>query len=189
MAADHRVLILLAHPVLEKSNVNAPLAEAALGVDGVTVHDLYETYPDFCIDRQAEQERLLDHRVLVLQHPLYWYSAPALLKEWLDIVLEHGFAYGGDGSGLSGRLMMNAVSAGSTREEFEGDGGPAHVEQLLTPFASTADYCGMRYLPPFVTYATGTLGAAALRDAAGQYRALLTRLTGADVFEETHRDG
>lgn len=29
-----------------------------------------------------------------MQHPFYWYSTPALLKEWQDLVLEHGWAYG-----------------------------------------------------------------------------------------------
>jgi glutathione-regulated potassium-efflux system ancillary protein KefG len=61
--------------------------------------DLYETYPDFAIDIEAEQEKLLTaHDVIALQFPLYWYSTPALLKEWLDLVWLHGFAYGEDGN-------------------------------------------------------------------------------------------
>jgi glutathione-regulated potassium-efflux system ancillary protein KefG len=32
--------------------------------------------------------------VIVFQHPLYTYSCPALLKEWLDRVLSRGFSSG-----------------------------------------------------------------------------------------------
>ena len=63
-------------------------------VDGVELRDLYELYPDFYIDVAAEQEALGRSDVIVLQHPFYWYSTPAMLKEWQDLVLEHGFAYG-----------------------------------------------------------------------------------------------
>ena len=63
-------------------------------MEGVRLHDLYEAYPDFLIDVEAEQALLLEHDVIVFQHPVYWYSSPAILKEWQDLVLEHGFAYG-----------------------------------------------------------------------------------------------
>jgi glutathione-regulated potassium-efflux system ancillary protein KefG len=83
---------LFAHPVLERSRVNRRLVDAIRGLDGVTIHDLYETYPTMAIDARAEQELLLQHDVYVFQHPFYWYSSPAILKEWQDLVLEHGWA-------------------------------------------------------------------------------------------------
>ncbi len=60
----------------------------------MTDHDLYEAYPDFGIDVGREQERLPAHDVVVFQHPLFWYSTAAILQEWKDLVLEHGWAYG-----------------------------------------------------------------------------------------------
>ena len=87
MENTRRVLILFAHPALEKSRLNRELIAAAAEVDGVTVHDLYELYPEFQIDVPGEQQLLLDHDIIVLHHPLYWYSSPALLKEWEDLVL------------------------------------------------------------------------------------------------------
>ena len=83
-----RVLILYAHPMPRKSRANRALAEAVRGLEGVTFHDLYEAYPDFFIDVAREKALLVEHDVIVLQHPFYWYSAPALVKEWLDLVLE-----------------------------------------------------------------------------------------------------
>ena len=61
---------------------------------------LYAAYPDFMIDVKREQQLLLDHDIIVLQHPFYWYSSPAIIKEWLDLVLENGWAYGTGGSNL-----------------------------------------------------------------------------------------
>src|SRR5690606_23594342 len=89
-----RVLVLFAHPALEKSRVGRRLLDAIQSVPSVQIHDLYEEYPEFDIDVEREQELLRSHDVIVLMHPLYWYSTPALLKQWFDLVLEHGFAYG-----------------------------------------------------------------------------------------------
>ena len=94
---NQRVLILFAHPAPERSEVNAPLFEASRGREGVTLVDLYAEYPDYRIDIDREQQRLVDHDVVVFMFPLYWYSTPAILKEWQDLVLEHGWAYGSTG--------------------------------------------------------------------------------------------
>src|SRR6188508_1129168 len=107
-----RVLVLFAHPVLERSRVNRRLADAIRGLEGVTFRDLYELYPNFSIDVQAEQEQLLAHDVIVFQHPFYWYSCPAIVKEWQDLVLEHGWAYGVGGTQLRGKIWLNAITTG-----------------------------------------------------------------------------
>lgn len=151
-----RVLILFAHPRTDRSEVNVVLAEAARGIDGVTVVDLYAEYPTFDIDVEREQRRLLDHDVIVFQHPVYWYSCPALLKEWQDLVLEYGFAYGPGETALEGKVMLNAVSAGARREVYSRDGGYEYeLRDFFTPFEQTAKLCQMRYLPPFALYAAG----------------------------------
>src|SRR5262249_12225989 len=107
-----RVLLLFAHPVLERSPVNLRLLAEAREVTGVTIHDLYEAYPTLSIDVRREQRLLLDHDVIVFQHPFYWYSTPAILKEWQDLVLEHGWAYGHGGTQLRGKITLNAITTG-----------------------------------------------------------------------------
>ena len=78
MRERNRILLLLAHPSLERSEVNRPMADAVRGLDGLTLVDLYAEYPDFQIDIDREQQRLLEHDIIVFQHPLYWYSTPAI---------------------------------------------------------------------------------------------------------------
>ena len=149
-----RVLVLFAHPVLERSRVNRRLLDAVRDLDGVTVHDLYETYPTMSIDVAREQELLLAHDVVVFQHPFYWYSVPAILKEWQDLVLEHGWAYGEGGTRLKGKLTFNVVSTGGPPQAYRKGGyNRFTVRELLAPWEQTANLCGMRFLAPFTVHA------------------------------------
>ena len=151
-----KVLVLFAHPRPDRSAVNVLLAEAARQVDGVTLVDLYAEYPSFEIDVDREQERLLAHDVIVFQHPVYWYSSPALLKEWQDLVLEHGFAYGSEGRALEGKILLNAATCGARREVYTAEGGYRHeLRDYFVPFEQTALLCRMRYLPPFALFGAG----------------------------------
>lgn len=130
---------------------------AIQGLDGVTPVDLYAEYPDFQIDIDREQERLLAHDVIVFQHPLYWYSTPAILKEWQDLVLEHGFAYGADGTALHGKVFFSALTAGGAEAAYCAEGrNHFTIRQLLYPIEQTAMLCGMVYLPPFALFASRT---------------------------------
>jgi glutathione-regulated potassium-efflux system ancillary protein KefG len=154
---DRRILVLFAHPAQERSEVNRPLAEAARAIRGVELVDLYAEYPNFVIDVDREQARLASHKVLVFLHPLYWYSTPAILKEWQDLVLEHGFAYGTGGTALRGKVFFSALSAGGPEPAY-GAQGYNHftIRELLRPLEQTALLCGMVYLPPFALFGART---------------------------------
>jgi glutathione-regulated potassium-efflux system ancillary protein KefG len=158
MGRPNQILILFAHPALEKSRVNRRLLRAVQGLDAVYIHDLYETYPDFQIDIKAEQDLLLAHDIIVFQHPFYWYSSPALLKEWQDLVLEHGFAYGQTGVALQGKKVLTAITTGGGEKAYCRAGyNRFTIRELLAPFEQTANLCGMEYLPPFVIHGTHSL--------------------------------
>jgi glutathione-regulated potassium-efflux system ancillary protein KefG len=152
----NRVLILFAHPALQKSRVNRRLIAAVRNVENVTINDLYEEYPDFFVNIKREQELLLSHDIIIFQHPLYWYSCPALLKEWQDLVLQYGFAYGAHGTKLSGKWVLTAITTGGPLSAYQRDGHNYFtIRELLRPFEQTVRLCGMVYLPPFVI--SGTL--------------------------------
>lgn len=136
--------------------MNYPLFKTAQAVQGVTAVDLYAEYPDFNIDVDTEQQRLRDHDVIIFQHPLFWYSAPAIMKEWQDLVLEYGFAYGLQGQALEGKTFLNAISTGAKSNAYSREGmHKSDVRSLLAPFEHTASLCGMRYLAPFVMFGAG----------------------------------
>lgn len=178
MGTPNQILILFAHPALEKSRVNRQLIQAVRELDAVTVHDLYEIYPDFHINVKAEQDLLLAHDIVVFHHPFYWYSSPAMLKEWQDLVLEHGFAYGHEGTALRGKKCLTAITTGGDKEAYRQDGHNRFtIRELLVPFEQTARLCGMEYLPPFVVQGTHRLQERHQIDKhAEDYRAVITAL-------------
>jgi len=152
-----RVLVLFAHPSLDRSEVNVLLLRASRHLDAVTVVDLYAEYPTFQIDIDREQQRLRDHDVVVFMFPLFWYSTPSILKEWQDLVLEFGFAYGPDGDALHGKLLLCALTAGGAEEAYCSAGYNHYpIRELLRPIEQTATLCGMRFLAPFVLFGART---------------------------------
>ena len=172
-----KILVLFAHPAFHKSKVHTILAKSIEGIEGVMFHNLYETYPDFFIDVKKEQKLLLEHDIIVWQHPFYWYSSPAILKEWIDLVLEHGFAYGKNANALEGKTVFSAISTGGSREVYCSEGKNKHtIQEFLIPFKQTATLCKMNYLPPFVVHGTHVLGRDGVRDIAIDYRKLIISL-------------
>ncbi|NJD19492.1 MAG: NAD(P)H oxidoreductase [Gemmatimonadetes bacterium] len=172
-----RVLILFAHPALEKSRVHRRLVAAVPRRDDLTFHDLYEAYPRMDVDVRREQALLTEHEVVVFQFPFYWYSTPPILKQWQDLVLEHGWAYGSKGTALRGKDWLCAVSTGGRAEAYRPDGHNRFtVRQLMAPLEQTARLCGMRFLEPWVIYGTHRLSDAGIGEAAARYRELLEGL-------------
>lgn len=146
-----KILVLFAHPYPQHSRINAAMVEAIRDLPHVTLHELYEIYPDFHIDVKREQALLEAHDVIVMQHPLYWYSCPSLLKEWMDSVLEYGWAYGTGGTRLRGKELVQAVSTGGPGHAYQPDGyNGLTMADLLKPFERTATLCGMTYGRPFL---------------------------------------
>lgn len=150
-----KVLVLFAHPAQHNSRVNKLLAKTARKTEGITFVDLYAEYPRFKIDVDREQGRLLTHDVLVLQFPVYWYSTPAILKEWQDLVLEFGWAYGPGGTRLHGKRMVAAVTLGGAKDAYGPEGqNKFDLRTLLTPLEASANMCGMQFVPPLALFAS-----------------------------------
>lgn len=172
-----RPLVYFAHPGQHHSRANVAMAHQARQLDGVTFVDLYADYPRFDIDVAREQRRLLDHDLIVFQFPLFWYSTPSLIKEWQDLVLQHGFAYGHDGTHLSGKKMMLAVTTGGSDAAYTAQGYQHYpLRDFLRPLEQTARLCGMEFLPPYVLYGALKAEEAEIADHASGYSALLSGL-------------
>lgn len=148
-----KVLIVLAHPNFAESRGNKALVEAVQDLTSVTTHDLYKRYPNWQIDVQAEQNLLRQHDLIVLQHPLQWYSVPPLLKKWMDDVLTLGFAYGKEGIALQGKALMAAITTGGLSDMYVAGGAINFtISEFLRPIQQTANYCSLDYKPPFVVH-------------------------------------
>jgi glutathione-regulated potassium-efflux system ancillary protein KefG len=146
-------LIQFIHPYPHRSRVNRALIDAVRTLPNVVVNDLYARYPNLHVDVEREQDLLRSADTVIFQHPLYWYSGPALLKEWIDVVLDQGFAYGPEGTLLQGKAWLHSVTTGMPEAAYTAGGiNRTTMAELLRPFECTAEFCGMRWLDPLILH-------------------------------------
>ena len=151
--AAARIRVLAAHPNWRESRVNRRLLEAARGVAGVAVSDLYTLYPDYDIDVAAEQAGAQGAELIVLLHPIQWYSMPALMKLWLDEVLTYGWAYGHQGTALQGKDLWLVATTGGPEASYHPQSYNRYFfDAFLPPYEQTAALCGLRFLPPLMLH-------------------------------------
>ncbi|WP_017609543.1 NAD(P)H-dependent oxidoreductase [Nocardiopsis xinjiangensis] len=136
---------------------------------------------------RREQERLAAAELLVLQFPLWWYGPPAMLKGWLDRVLQTGFAQGefdedtglprryGDGR-LMGRKALIIVTAGDDERTLGPRGVSGDLGSLLFPLTHGALwYVGIEALDLHVVHDADGIDGSGRRQEAER---LAERITG-----------
>ncbi len=149
-----KTLVLTAHPDLGKSRINRAWFDALSDAADVTTRDLTAIGGgEMRFDIETEQALLLAHERIVFQFPFYWYSAPPVMKAWMDQVLNYGFAYGPGGDQLKGREFLILVSTGGPEHSYHAGGyNNFTMAEFLKPFQQTANLAGMTYLRPFVAH-------------------------------------
>ena len=158
------VVIISGHPDLKNSVANKTiLDEIAAQCPQAEIRKLCELYPDYQFDIKAEQAALEKADVIVFAYPMNWYSVPGLLKLYIDKVMEHGWAYGSQGTALEGKAFLVSVTTGVPEAGFSAQGFVGHtVEELMFPLAKFAEMAkmdckkifsvnGMMYVPGVTT--------------------------------------
>ncbi len=167
-------LVLAAYPNWRESRVNRLLVAAAADVPRTQVRDLYAIYPDYDIDVAAEQFAAAPVQLIVLLHPIQWYSMPALQKLWLDEVLTYGWAYGQGGTALQGKDLWLVATTGGPEHSYHPESYNRYFfDAFLPPYEQTAALCGMRFLPPHILH--GARGASEA-EVAGHVQVFMERL-------------
>lgn len=170
-------VVLFAHPAEEGSRTGAMLANRVDTMAGVEVRRLYDLYPEFDVRIETEKEVWEAADVIVLQHPFYWYSCPALLREYLDVVLAHGWAYGETGTALKGKSLQSVITTGGVESAYSAAGHNRFtMDELLRPFEATANLCGMTYEPPLVLHNANHVSNEVREDFLGAYEKRLVSL-------------
>ncbi|UUZ83552.1 NAD(P)H-dependent oxidoreductase [Paenibacillus sp. P26] len=149
-----RILVIAAHPKIEQSRVNKRwLAELHAYPDLITVHELYKAYPHFAINSEKEQDLIARHERIVLQFPIQWYSAPALLKQWLDDVFTTSWLFGEGGKAVAGKELVLAMSIGGEESSYQSGGLIGYtISELVRPLQAFASQIGMTFLPHYKLY-------------------------------------
>lgn len=170
-------LLVLAHPNINESNINRFLLESNCDNQQVTVHDLYRLYPHFNINIENERQRIREAQHIIFQFPMYWYSCPALLKEWLDRVMVRGFAYAEGERVLAGKKLQIILTSAGGHRDYAHDGfHKCTYQELLKPFQTFANLCEMEFLPPLCIGDVYALTEEALTQAASDYKQTIAML-------------
>ena len=185
----NKILILFAHPALQNSRIHKALISSVHNLEGITFHDLYEEYPEFDIDAKREQKLLEEHDMVVMQFPFFWYSTPAILKQWQDIVLTFGWAFGKGGNALKGKKLMLALSSGGPRDAYHEEGyNRFSIRHLVSPLDQTANLCKMGFIPPFVIHGSLVLKNDEIRKYQQEYVRILTGLRDGSLDTDSIKD-
>ena len=168
------IYLVLAHPYPSQSRANKALLAALRDLPDIELCSLYERYPDFDIDVVAEQAALGRAQLIVWMHPVFWYSAPALLKHWFDQVLSHGWAYGDGAAALRGKDCLWVATTGGTPQAYSAAGiHERPFADFMPPLEETARFCGMNWLTPCILHGANDIGEQQLAVHAGQLRGRL----------------
>lgn len=118
----------------------------------------------------AEQKKLIWADALLFVFPLWWFSAPAILKGWVERVFSYGVGYGvgthnnvhwgdryGEGT-FVGKKAMVITTAGGWQTHYSARGVNGPIEDLLFPINhGILFYAGYTVLPPFVVFRSDSL--------------------------------
>ena len=168
------ILVIYAHPYPAHSRACAALLEAIRDAQDVAVRSLYDLYPDFDIDGDAERKALEGARLVVWLHPFYWYGAPALMQRWLEHVFIKGWSHGEGARALEGKDCLWVTTTGGDENAFSAEGRHGHAfEAFEAPMRQTARYCGMNWLQPMPVRGAHTVPPEALRAAGRELRSRL----------------
>lgn len=172
-----RVLLLHAHPYPDRSVAGRALLDAVRELPELEVRSLYEVYPDFSIDVDAEQAALARADLVVWQAPFFWYGVPSLLSLWFEKVLAHGWAFGEGGTALRGKTTLWTVTTGGSDKSY----GPGGIHEhpfatFIPPIEQTARFCGMKWAAPFIVHGSHHQSEEALAILGRRYRARIEEL-------------
>jgi putative NADPH-quinone reductase len=171
-----KTLLIVGHPDLRTSRINAALVEESRSIGDVHTRVLSDLYRADSIDVQAEQDAIAGAAHIVLQYPTFWYAMPSILKRWLDEVLTRGWAYGTGAPGaLAGKTLRIVTTTGGAFEGY----GPDRLhgweyEAMLVPLKATARRLGMDWQEPLVIHGVRELDDAGIRRIRSSFHELLT---------------
>lgn len=142
-----KILIVSGHPDLNDSFANKTILEETkkLLPEAEFVY-LDKLYPDFQIDVKTEQERLLRADIIVLQYPIFWYSAPSLMHRWIEQTFTHGFSHGTTGDKLRGKQLVLSFTSGAPEEMYRQGGLQCYpIDDFLPAYKQMAKLCGLQW--------------------------------------------
>lgn len=150
----NKILVISGHPDYKSSMANkAILDEFHRLVPSADIVYLDAEYPDFNIDVNREQKRLIEANTVVFEFPFWWYSAPSLMRRYFEQVLSHGFAYGSTGTALHGKKVVFSFTAGAPESAYSPEGYQHFtMDQFIPQFRALSNLCGFIWQEPVISF-------------------------------------
>lgn len=141
------VLIISGHTNLSASVANKTILDTVHKLlPEVEIVKLDELYPDFRINVEVEQQRLLKADIIVLEFPVFWYSAPSILERWMEETFRHGFSHGSTGDKLKGKKLVLSFTTGAPSSMYSHDGPMGYtIDEFLPCFKAICNLCQMEF--------------------------------------------
>ena len=144
-----KTMVVISHPTIQTSSSQQFFLATLKGEDFVTIRHLDEVWseakPHFT--RVIEEKALVESGAqrLILQFPMYWYQAPAVMKEWIDTVMSKSATFA-----KQIKELGIVVTLGVKEEAFRAGGKEQFtISELLRPFQALANAMSWNYLPNF----------------------------------------
>lgn len=149
-----KTLVISGHPDYKHSLANrAILDEFHRLVPSADIVYLDALYPDFNIDVEAEQKRLVEADTVIFEFPFWWYSAPSLMRRYFELVLSHGFAYGSTGTALHGKRVIFSFTAGAPEDAYSPEGYQHYsMSGFIPQFRALSNLCGFIWVDPVISF-------------------------------------
>lgn len=149
-----KTIVYIAHPNSAQSGSQQFLLSSGQMLTDVTFVDLHAEFEaNGGFEPRAEQARLAQYQRIIVQFPLYWYQAPAILKQWMDTVFDMSASMRKLQQHLAQCEFGVVPIVGVAESEYQAGGREQRtMSELLSPYETFARYFGMRYLAPFAVY-------------------------------------
>lgn len=146
-----KTLVLVSHPEYDNSMTEAFLKQCQSDIENVDWVVLDKVQTNFIFDKEQEQQRLAQYDRILFQFPMYWYSAPALMKKYEDDVFTKNFIAHEQEGALNGKEMGIITTLGDPIKDYQVGGREGFsISELLKPYQSIAQRGQMKFLKPFV---------------------------------------
>ena len=116
-------------------------------------HKVKTTTVEKGYDVVQEQKKFMWADTIIFQYPVYWFGAPAILKQYIQDVYAYGIFYQtsqdgyGQGGLLKGKTYMLSTTWNAPKEAF-GKFLPT-IDEALVAMHQAQSFVGMKALPSF----------------------------------------
>nr|ASA39899.1 NAD(P)H:quinoneoxidoreductase [Azumapecten farreri] len=170
------------NPVATKCDISGNLNDKRICNQtdgGKHCYDEGEISPDI----RSEMTKLEEADLVIFQFPMFWSSAPAILKGWFDRVLQDGFAFNFekqqilDKGLMAGKTALLSVTTGGSRSMLSDTGVSGDVNVLLWPIQyGILRICGFNVLSPQLSHGLPFIGESTRSDYLSKWRGRLQHI-------------